>query len=313
MSIQLPIEELTRLCVHAQLSSSSDESITLSVRPSPQGIPHAQPLPPPTGYQINFEIKSTSQGATLVVSVTLPQQEISSEFSGSINSHGERSSVDDPSYKLFIEKESTPSGLPNATYTSGPSDEDLQSCSPVDPGFFPPLYNDLNFFPLANATVDSMQGLTDPMILSMLAGLSPLELASGTWNQPPKDSTASPTLQTPVSPVSPAIHSPVLQPPPSSSSSSPSLSTSPSGSPALAPNVTPRKRKSKDEQKPRTLECTMGCEESFSRQHDRFRHEVLKHGRPCDWVCDTCHKFFGSQKNLDKHACNKNSRWTAPT
>ncbi|KAL1665444.1 ABC1 family-domain-containing protein [Schizophyllum commune] len=56
----------------------------------------------------------------------------------------------------------------------------------------------------------------------------------------------------------------------------------------------------------------MGCGEEFSRQHDRFRHEVLKHERSCRWVCDTCHKFFGSQKNLDRHVCNTKSRWVAP-
>ncbi|KAJ7598947.1 hypothetical protein C8J56DRAFT_915448 [Mycena floridula] len=60
--------------------------------------------------------------------------------------------------------------------------------------------------------------------------------------------------------------------------------------------------------------CTMGCSEQFSRQHDRLRHEVVKHSRPC-WSCSQCRRFFSSQKTLDTHKCAgwaAPSRWTVP-
>lgn len=54
---------------------------------------------------------------------------------------------------------------------------------------------------------------------------------------------------------------------------------------------------------PKSLPCTMGCPEHFSRQHDRLRHEVLKHARECEWVCERCRKFFSSKRTLSNHMC----------
>jgi hypothetical protein len=49
--------------------------------------------------------------------------------------------------------------------------------------------------------------------------------------------------------------------------------------------------------------CSAGCTESFSRQHDRLRHEVSKHGKISDWVCRRCQRFFSSSRTLDRHRC----------
>jgi len=56
--------------------------------------------------------------------------------------------------------------------------------------------------------------------------------------------------------------------------------------------------------KPRvSLPCTMGCSERFSRQHDRLRHEVAKHGKVCEWLCDECGRFFSTSRTLGNHKC----------
>ena len=61
--------------------------------------------------------------------------------------------------------------------------------------------------------------------------------------------------------------------------------------------------------------CEMGCSETFSRQHDRLRHEIAKHGRRCEWLCDNCRRFFSSKETRNKHKCTGTaavSRWTQP-
>lgn len=56
--------------------------------------------------------------------------------------------------------------------------------------------------------------------------------------------------------------------------------------------------------KPRkTFTCTMGCSESFTRHHDRLRHEVSQHGKQCEFSCKRCDRFFSSQRMLDRHTC----------
>ncbi|KAF4565567.1 C2H2-type domain-containing protein [Pleurotus pulmonarius] len=56
--------------------------------------------------------------------------------------------------------------------------------------------------------------------------------------------------------------------------------------------------------KPRvSFPCTLGCSERFSRQHDRLRHEVAKHGKVCEFSCNECGRFFSSQKTLGNHKC----------
>lgn len=49
--------------------------------------------------------------------------------------------------------------------------------------------------------------------------------------------------------------------------------------------------------------CTLGCEEAFTREHDRQRHEVALHGKKCKHVCARCKRFFSSAKMLDRHVC----------
>jgi len=61
-----------------------------------------------------------------------------------------------------------------------------------------------------------------------------------------------------------------------------------------------------------TFPCTLGCSERFSRQHDRLRHEVSKHGKICEFLCDDCGRFFSSRKTLGNHKCpvaNGTTRW----
>jgi len=56
--------------------------------------------------------------------------------------------------------------------------------------------------------------------------------------------------------------------------------------------------------KPRvSFPCTLGCAERFSRQHDRLRHEVAKHGKICEFSCDDCGRFFSTKKTLGNHKC----------
>jgi len=58
--------------------------------------------------------------------------------------------------------------------------------------------------------------------------------------------------------------------------------------------------------------CTEGCSERFSRQHDRLRHEVAKHGKICEFSCDDCGRFFSTKKTLGNHKCpiaQGSTRW----
>lgn len=58
--------------------------------------------------------------------------------------------------------------------------------------------------------------------------------------------------------------------------------------------------------------CTHGCSERFSRQHDRLRHEVAKHGKVCEFSCEACGRFFSSSKTLGNHKCplaQEGTRW----
>lgn len=62
------------------------------------------------------------------------------------------------------------------------------------------------------------------------------------------------------------------------------------------------------------LPCAFdGCPEDFSRQHDRLRHEVLQHGRVCEFVCGECQRFFSSNQTLQNHKCPASSgtRWAS--
>lgn len=64
--------------------------------------------------------------------------------------------------------------------------------------------------------------------------------------------------------------------------------------------------------KPRvTFPCTLGCSEKFSRQHDRLRHEVAKHGKICEFSCEHCGRFFSTKKTLGNHKCPvaQGTRW----
>ncbi|KDR65980.1 hypothetical protein GALMADRAFT_259903 [Galerina marginata CBS 339.88] len=53
----------------------------------------------------------------------------------------------------------------------------------------------------------------------------------------------------------------------------------------------------------RSLPCTMGCSETFSRLHDRLRHEVGQHGKVCEFTCYECGRFFSMQTTLNSHKC----------
>ncbi|KAJ6576177.1 hypothetical protein DFH09DRAFT_1150573 [Mycena vulgaris] len=55
----------------------------------------------------------------------------------------------------------------------------------------------------------------------------------------------------------------------------------------------------------KSFPCTMGCMMSFSRKHDRLRHEVTQHGRVCEWSCNACSKAFSSAATLKNHKCGK--------
>ncbi|KAJ7626862.1 hypothetical protein FB45DRAFT_699385, partial [Roridomyces roridus] len=52
---------------------------------------------------------------------------------------------------------------------------------------------------------------------------------------------------------------------------------------------------------PKTFTCTLGCGESFTRRHDRQRHEVALHGKKCKDVCAKCERSFASRQTLDRH------------
>lgn len=56
------------------------------------------------------------------------------------------------------------------------------------------------------------------------------------------------------------------------------------------------------------------CTEKFSRRHDQLRHEVYKHGKRCEWVCNKCNSFFSYERSLEKHTCtlDKSRRGSLP-
>ncbi|TRM57251.1 hypothetical protein BD626DRAFT_635002 [Schizophyllum amplum] len=313
MTIQLPLEELTRLCVYAHLSSTSDGNITLSVRPSPQGIAHPDAPSPRTGYQINFETKATDKGTVLVVSASLsePDSSLAQSQGKTVASH------DGPQPHVNTQPDRIEMSVPGPnnlveTHVDHSANTALDMimfgpCGSVGSDLFPCFIDDF----LPQTAFAPMHSTIDPVNASTgLDDFFPLDqpwFAATVQEQPQASAT---NFSAPSS-----SQSPMPQPLPSPTSSSPlSTATSSPDSVASAAQPTGRKRKhTGTSSRPRIFECQMGCDEDFSRQHDRFRHEVSKHGRSCEWVCDTCHKFFSSRKNLQKHLCNKKSRWTAPS
>ncbi|KAF7320643.1 hypothetical protein HMN09_00149000 [Mycena chlorophos] len=59
------------------------------------------------------------------------------------------------------------------------------------------------------------------------------------------------------------------------------------------------------------FDCSL-CQMSFSRKHDRLRHEISQHRLACDWACAQCFGFFSSEVTLNKHKCKAKSakRWS---
>ncbi len=56
--------------------------------------------------------------------------------------------------------------------------------------------------------------------------------------------------------------------------------------------------------KPKALfPCRLGCSKKYSRNHDRLRHEVEKHGKVCKFKCESCGKSMWRKKALEKHEC----------
>lgn len=46
-----------------------------------------------------------------------------------------------------------------------------------------------------------------------------------------------------------------------------------------------------------------GCSKKYSRNHDRLRHEVEKHGKVCKFKCESCGKSMWRKKALENHEC----------
>ncbi|KAK1232898.1 hypothetical protein PQX77_003966 [Marasmius sp. AFHP31] len=84
-------------------------------------------------------------------------------------------------------------------------------------------------------------------------------------------SSASSTLPTVDNDLVASTNPPEPQPP---DETGPVASSSSTGCFPATPSSSGQTRRTK-----RTFPCTMGCDERFSRQHDRFRHEVFKHGK----------------------------------
>ncbi|KAI5889568.1 uncharacterized protein SCHCODRAFT_02703923 [Schizophyllum commune H4-8] len=287
---QLPFEELTRLCICANLSSL-DDSINLSFRPSPQDarVPQSSF---PSGYQLNLETMTTATGTTLVISLSQVNQGLENQANVAASAQRPRnqnSDVLDPGTTSAFEFASA----------ATPHEHSMRQGLPLPD-------------PYAWADYDGLDGIysaTDGMHAHNLLDMTAMDRLLF-CNDIPEFTSA---LQGPYTPSTSTQGDLAQQPPsPPSSSPSPSPPSSSSSSACDPPNSPSRKRKNASVVKGRSFPCTMGCGEEFSRQHDRFRHEVLKHERSCRWVCDTCHRFFGSQKNLERHVCNTKSRWVAP-
>ncbi|KAL1696333.1 hypothetical protein GGG16DRAFT_108445 [Schizophyllum commune] len=287
---QLPFEELTRLCICANLSSL-DGSINLSFRPSPQDAREPQSSFP-SGYQLNLETMTTATGTTLVISL--------SQVNRGLEDQGDRAGVGalrPRDHILDMLDFGTTSAFGSATAAPVPANSMRQGMPMPDPYAWADYDGLDGIYP--GTDEGHARNLLDVTTMDRLLLFNNFEFTDG--------------LQEPYTP-SPSTQEDLAQQPtsPPSSSSSPSPPSSSSNSACDPANSPPRKRKNASVVKGRNFPCTMGCGEEFSRQHDRFRHEVLKHERSCRWVCDTCHKFFGSQKNLDRHVCNTKSRWVAP-
>uniref|UniRef100_A0A0W0FR28 C2H2-type domain-containing protein n=1 Tax=Moniliophthora roreri TaxID=221103 RepID=A0A0W0FR28_MONRR len=54
----------------------------------------------------------------------------------------------------------------------------------------------------------------------------------------------------------------------------------------------------------RRYPCTM-CDALFSRNHDRYRHEVSQHGKRTEWECECCMQCFSSENSLIRHDCSQ--------
>ncbi|KAJ7650915.1 hypothetical protein FB45DRAFT_1078170 [Roridomyces roridus] len=164
--------------------------------------------------------------------------------------------------------------------------------------------NQFEAFPISSDLLleDIPMGLADVGLQDGDAGIWLATCAT----TPDNDATPSPSDTTS---CSEGIFSPVASESSDTSTNSPCLSTSEPEHGYKPKSHKPRHkllprhalfRKQSNQTRTR-FPCTMGCVLAFSRRHDRLRHEVSQHGRPKQWECDLCAKFFSSQKTLEKH------------
>ncbi|KAL1690672.1 hypothetical protein GGG16DRAFT_113840 [Schizophyllum commune] len=295
MVVQFPLEVLTRLRICVDLSSD-DGGFNISVQPfeSETSLGLAEPLP--TGYQINFETNASDKGNGLEVSISLAEHHkplpmstenmLGAPASTAYLTSGPGLSVPQLNLSVF-EVPQCRSDMACRDMLDAPA---FHGDASTDLGQFAALHNDMALF-------QGMHDIDEYDLISAAAMFTEhpfdghTDLSEASDATPPHEQPSPPPSHQPSSPLSPP------SPPPSSASSSSASDRD--------PGLRKRKRAAATT---RTFKCGMGCGEYFSRQHDRFRHQVLQHDQPCPWTCKVCHKFFASQKNLDKHACSTKLR-----
>ncbi|KAK7029389.1 hypothetical protein VNI00_014643 [Paramarasmius palmivorus] len=282
MSLTLPIEDISRLRVFAHLNKSGLPVLSLTMRASTSSSePSAKP---PSGIYINFE-RTNENGCW-----SLQMKTIFEEENGEYQDNGSQDFnplVTNPQPPDPLDFSTFPSEIPdsNALMLFGaPFETHLEQDTTILPPAEPPNV------PIGTNANQPIPTLPYPLIPEP----EHLSFSSSSTTQ----------IFTPQSDILPIASS--------SSTSSPSnpVDYDQLDSPSVSsPGPGPERTRSRSKKPKRKLPCTMGCSEQFSRQHDRFRHEVSKHGLETKWVCDKCRGFFSSEKSLNVHKCSTGTRW----
>ncbi|KAJ8086664.1 hypothetical protein PM082_005487 [Marasmius tenuissimus] len=333
MSLSLPIEDLSRLKVTAHLSPSGQPVLSLTLRATPPSPPS---IPPSSGIYVSFERSMENGCWSLVMNTTMHTNNdlgksdpgmFSSSPSGTsetlLNSSNQSTvsttaipnlaespllGVGELGRKPSLEASSLLAWLHSQKEIASVDNTDID----LSFGFNAPL--SLNSGSVQSSPIPAAGSSYDMLFPGVIPGVFPSQVP-----QVPDFNT----LQPPSTPPSSSDH---CQDDEESDASSSLMSERQERGnkrkrrnlPCLEPTCsrhfmnehTREKHMQTHRDKPRrSFPCTMGCSEQFSRQHDRFRHEVAKHGYQSEWTCDECHGFFSSEKSRSSHKCTKGGRW----
>ncbi|KAL0578390.1 hypothetical protein V5O48_003611 [Marasmius crinis-equi] len=271
MSLTIPIEDLPRLKVFAHLSSAGLPVLSITMR-------SLSPLEtvangPSSGIYVSFERTNENGFWSLSMKTTFEGLQTLNEAAagGPGQEPSELPRSDPPPASGSSSATTTAMGKTSSNQEfSGPTaDLSWLSSAPI-----PQMDNDVSMFVTQwnqEVAVPPVPVMSEAEACLQESSIFPQLTQHPPSQQSPIPFGTSPSSASPDPDDDSAISSEPTPPD--------EFTTSVSTSEPTASSAHPQPQRTK-----RTFPCTMGCTEQFSRQHDRFRHEVLKHGKQSKWT-----------------------------